>query len=360
MAVLGTVSLALAGSALGAGGKSKGKGKGPAKAKLVIKGTETFKRNAYIKDSVHFVAGTLAIRSGGTVTLTNTTDEPHTFSIVKPSQLPRTVKQIRECGVCREIAKSHGVNPEGPPLSGPPPIPLVNVGPEGFDESGDSIVTMLLIIYGLTEVTDVSFVVQILVSLIGLGVAIDYALLIVVRWREERQQGSDSETAVVSAMERAGRAVVFSGSTAAVGLFALVVLPVPFLRSIGYGGMLIPLVSILVAVTLLPVILATIGPRLDWPRIRHEDRASRFWTGWGELVVRHRGVAIIAALAVLIALIIPATHLYPGDPRADSLSRGGAAKTGLTALERSGIGPGVLTPFRGARPRRSRRRGRGL
>jgi RND superfamily putative drug exporter len=208
-----------------------------------------------------------------------------------------------------------------------------------------SIVTTLLVIYGLTAVTDVSFIVQILVSLIGLGVAIDYALLIVVRWREERQKGSDSETAVVKAMERAGRAVVFSGSTAAVGLFALVVLPVPFLRSIGYGGMLIPLVSILVAITLLPVILATIGPRLDWPRIRHEDRASRFWTGWGELVVRHRGIATIAALAVLIALIIPATHLYPGDPRADSLSRGGDAKTGLTALERSGIGPGALTPF---------------
>jgi plastocyanin len=135
MMVLGAVLLALAATALGA----RGGAKGPGKAKIVIKGTETFKRNAYIKDSVHFVAGTLAIRSGGTVTLTNMTDEPHTLSIVKPSQLPRTVKQIQECGVCGEIAKSHGVNPEGPPLSGPPPIPLVNVGPEGFNEPGDSI-----------------------------------------------------------------------------------------------------------------------------------------------------------------------------------------------------------------------------
>jgi plastocyanin len=135
--VLGAVSLVLAGPALGAGGKSRGKG--PGKAKIVIKGSETFKRNAYIKDSVHFVAGTLSIRSGGTVTLTNMTDDPHTFSIVKPSQLPHTVKQIQECHVCGEIARSHGVNPEGPPTSGPPPIPLVNVGPAGFDESGDSI-----------------------------------------------------------------------------------------------------------------------------------------------------------------------------------------------------------------------------
>jgi plastocyanin len=140
VAALGAALLVLAASALGAAGKGKGPamGKGPAKAKVVIKGGETFKPNAYIKDSVHFVAGTLTIRSGGTVTLANMTDEPHTFSIVKKSELPRTLKQIQECHVCGEIAKSHGVNPEGPP-SGPPPIPLVNVGPQGFDQPGDSI-----------------------------------------------------------------------------------------------------------------------------------------------------------------------------------------------------------------------------
>ena len=208
-----------------------------------------------------------------------------------------------------------------------------------------SIVTTMLVIYGLTEITDVSFIVQILVSLIGLGVAIDYSLLMVVRWREERQRGSDNEAAVISAMERAGRAVFFSGSTVAVGLFALVVLPVPFLRSIGYGGMLIPLVSVLVALTLLPVILATLGPRLDWPPIRRDDHASRFWTRWAALVVRHRVIASTAAMTLLVALIIPATSLYPGQPKASSLSTGGDAETGLIALERSGIGPGALTPF---------------
>ncbi len=208
-----------------------------------------------------------------------------------------------------------------------------------------SILTTFLVIFGLTEITAVSFIVQFLVALIGLGVAIDYALLIVVRWREERQKGAANEAAVVTAMEHAGRAVVFSGSTVAIGLLALIVLPVPFLRSVGYGGMLIPLVSVLVAVTLLPVILATIGPRLDWPRVRHEDQASRFWTGWAELIVRRRGAAAALAIAILVALIIPATHLFPGDPRADSLATGGDAKAGLVALERSGIGAGVLTPF---------------
>ena len=87
---------------------------------------------------------------------------------------------------------------------------------------------------------------------------------------------------------RPARSVVFSGTTVGIGLLALVVLPVPFLRSIGYAGMLIPLVSVLVSITLLPVILATIGPWIDRPRIRTERDASRFWTRWSTGVVRRR------------------------------------------------------------------------
>ena len=96
---------------------------------------------------------------------------------------------------------------------------------------------------------------QFLIALIGLGVSIDYALLVVVRWREERAHGREGDEAIVRAMETAGRAVVFSGTTVAIGLLALVALPLPFLRSVGYGGMLIPLISVLVALTLLPVVL---------------------------------------------------------------------------------------------------------
>jgi RND superfamily putative drug exporter len=109
----------------------------------------------------------------------------------------------------------------------------------------------------------VSGIVGFLIALVGLGVAIDYSLLIVVRWREERAHGHEGDAAVERAMASAGRAVVFSGTTVAVGLLSLVVLPVPFLRSVGYGGMLIPLISVAVAVTLLPVILSSLGPRLD-------------------------------------------------------------------------------------------------
>ncbi len=208
-----------------------------------------------------------------------------------------------------------------------------------------AILTTFLVIYGLTTVAEVSFIVQFLVSLIGLGVAIDYALLIVTRWREERAEGHANEVAVQRAMETAGSAVVFSGTTVAVGLFALVVLPVPFLRSVGYGGMLIPLVSVVVAITLLPVLLATIGPKLDWPRLRSGNQQSRAWTKWAELIVRFRWVAAASAIAILAVLIAPALSIQIGDPTANSLSKDGEAKEALQALDDSGIGPGVLLPF---------------
>jgi RND superfamily putative drug exporter len=207
-----------------------------------------------------------------------------------------------------------------------------------------SIMTTFLLVYGLTAVTGVSPVVQFLIALVGLGVSIDYALLVVSRWREERAHGRSGDEAVQRAMETAGRAVVFSGTTVAIGLVAMVALPVPFLRSIGYGGLLIPLVSTLVAITLLPVMLSKIGPRLDWPHVRTDDKASRAWTRWAEMVVRRRWFAAGAAVAILAAFIIAATGLTLGDSSPDTIAKSGSAKAGLNQLERSGIGSGALLP----------------
>jgi putative drug exporter of the RND superfamily len=207
-----------------------------------------------------------------------------------------------------------------------------------------SIMTTFLLLYGLTQLTAVSPIVQFLIALIGLGVAIDYSLLVVSRWREERSHGRSGDEAVQRAMETAGRAVVFSGVTVAIGLLALIALPLPFLRSMGYGGMLIPLVSTLVAITLLPVVLAKLGPRLDWPHRRTDDKASRAWTRWAEAVSRRRWVAAGAGMAVIVALAFAATDLQLGTSDADTVARSGDAKEGLVALERAGIGEGALLP----------------
>ncbi|HEX5224662.1 MAG TPA: MMPL family transporter [Solirubrobacteraceae bacterium] len=207
-----------------------------------------------------------------------------------------------------------------------------------------SIMTTFLLVWGLTTLTEVSPIVQFLIALIGLGVSIDYALLVVVRWREERAHGLSGEEAVVRAMQTAGRAVVFSGTTVAIGLLALVALPLPFLRSVGYGGMLIPLISVLVAVTLLPVVLASIGPKLDWPHVRDDDRASGSWTSWANLVVRRRWVAALGAALVLAALVVAATGLQLGLSDLNTIAKQGDAKQGLLELDRSGIGGGALLP----------------
>ena len=130
-------------------------------------------------------------------------------------------------------------------------------------------------------------------------------------------------------METAGRAVVFSGTTVAIGLLALVALPLPFLRSVGYGGMLIPLISVIVALTLLPVVLRKLGPRLDWPHVRDDDKASRSWTGWAQLVVRRRWVAALGAALVLAALVLAATNLQLGTSNANTIAKQGDAKQGL-------------------------------
>jgi RND superfamily putative drug exporter len=207
-----------------------------------------------------------------------------------------------------------------------------------------SILTTFLVVWGLTTVTDVSPIVQFLIALIGLGVSIDYALLIVVRWREERAHGLGGDAAIERAMQTAGRAVVFSGTTVAIGLLALVALPLPFLRSVGYGGMLIPLISVLVALTLLPVVLSKLGPRLDWPHVRNDDKASRSWNAWAELVVRRRWIAVLGASLVLAALVLAATNLQLGISNVNTIAKEGDAKQGLVALERSGIGSGVIVP----------------
>ena len=207
-----------------------------------------------------------------------------------------------------------------------------------------AIMTSFLIVYGLTTVTGISPIVQFLIALIGLGVAIDYSLLVVVRWREERAHGHQGDEAIVRAMGTAGRAVVFSGTTVAIGLLALIVLPLPFLRSMGYGGMVIPLVSVLVALTLLPVVLHSWGEKLDWPHRRTDDKASRNWTRWAQATVRHRWVAALGALVVLAALVVAATNIHPGIADVNTIAKKGDAKNGLVALEKSGIGSGALLP----------------
>jgi RND superfamily putative drug exporter len=210
-----------------------------------------------------------------------------------------------------------------------------------------------LAIFGLTEITSVSVIVQYLVALIGLGVAIDYSLLLVTRWREELGAGHGSDDAVSRAMATAGRSIGYSGVTVAIGLLSLIVLPVPALRSIGIGGMLVPAVSVAVTLTLLPALLATAGTRMDWPRRHRPAAASRAWSAWARLVVRRRWAAVAVAVAVLGALGAAASGIKVGEPAASALGTTTPAAQTLRALERAGGPAGVLDPIEVLLPART-------
>jgi RND superfamily putative drug exporter len=197
-----------------------------------------------------------------------------------------------------------------------------------------------------------------LVQLIGLGIAIDYSLLILYRFREELEHGGSKDDAIVRTMETAGRAVVFSGATVAIGLALLLFMPLPFIRSMGVGGFLIPLVSIGAAVTLQPSLLSVYGRRgtkrvhvADWlrrksvplPHFAGPDVEHGFWARLARAIMSKPLAILAIGAGVLLAAAIPvfALQLTPGS--AQGIPQTPSSVRGLNVL-RDAVGPGALSP----------------
>src|SRR5262249_46026100 len=199
----------------------------------------------------------------------------------------------------------------------------------------------------------VAMMVQVLVALVGLGVAIDYALLMIFRFREELRHGRDVETAVVETMTHAGRSVIVSGSTVAIGLLSMVIIPIPVIRSIGIGGLLIPAVSVLVSITLMPAMFSLLGHRINrWrvmPRriVEGTDLEAGFWWRWAKLVLR-RPIAIGAVgLAIVGLLLYSGSKINAGEAqlKAERGKTTDDAVIGYDKLVAAGFSPGVAKPF---------------
>src|SRR6266566_4560872 len=214
-----------------------------------------------------------------------------------------------------------------------------------------SILNTFTLIYLLTYITSVSLIVQFLVALVGLGVAIDYSLLMIFRFREELANGEATETALIETMRHAGRSVIVSGSTVAIGLVSMVILPIPVIRSIGIGGMLIPAVSVLTSITLLPALLATLGHRINRIRVLPGRitgvgrTGSGVWRQWAEFVGRHPIPTALAGLAIVGLLLVPGLQLNPAEAQAKDQPGSGDAVQGREALARAGISAGVMKPY---------------
>ena len=199
-----------------------------------------------------------------------------------------------------------------------------------------------------------------LVQLIGLAIAIDYSLLVVYRFREELARGGPVDDAVVRTMETAGRAVVFSGATVAIGLALLLFMPLPFMQSMGLGGFLIPLVSILAAVTLQPVLLSLFGRRgvrraevagtlrrrlrVPLPRLAATDDPQRgFWARLARSIMRRPLVYLALGTTVLLAAAVPTLDLELTPGTTTGTPQYPESIQGFRVL-RDTVGPGALAP----------------
>ncbi|PWU18618.1 MAG: MMPL family transporter, partial [Candidatus Rokuibacteriota bacterium] len=216
-----------------------------------------------------------------------------------------------------------------------------------------AILNTFTLTWGLTYVTSVSRIVQFLIALVGLGVAIDYALLMIFRFREELRHGQDTETAVIETMKHAGRSVIVSGSTVAIGLLSMVVIPIPVIRSIGIGGLLIPAVSVLVAITLMPAMFALLGRRINSWRVMPKrivegtDAEAGFWWRWAHLVMRRPVVIGAIGLAIVGLLVYSGASINAAEAQL-KFERGknsDDAVVGYNKLTAAGISPGVLKPL---------------
>ncbi|MFJ6248147.1 MULTISPECIES: MMPL family transporter [unclassified Streptomyces] len=170
------------------------------------------------------------------------------------------------------------------------------------------------ILRGLTEFTDVSVFAQNLTTALGLGLAIDYALFVVRRYREELAAGADPRTAVRTTLRTAGRTVLFSALTVAVSLAAMLVFPQYFLRSFAYAGIAVVLLAATAALTLLPAALVLLGHRVDALDLRRlvrrgreprEDASGAGWARAAGLVMRRAPVFAVLTTAGLVLLGLP-------------------------------------------------------
>ena len=180
---------------------------------------------------------------------------------------------------------------------------------------GFAIVGTLLVLRVLAQLTDVSIYALNLTTALGLGLAIDYSLFIVSRYREELRAGREEADALVVTMATAGRTVLFSAATVAVALLALLVFPLYFLRSFGYAGIAVVALAAIGALVVLPALLAVLGRRVDRLRLPiGRRRAAAVATREPEAGLWHRIATSVMRRPVPIALAVVAFLVLLGTP----------------------------------------------
>jgi uncharacterized membrane protein YdfJ with MMPL/SSD domain len=210
------------------------------------------------------------------------------------------------------------------------------------------------VIYALSRSFEISVYVTNMASMIGIGVAVDYSLFIVSRFRRELHQGKTTAAALSRALSSSGTAVVFSGLAVAVSLAALFTIDVNALRSMALGAIVVVCLSVLASITLLPALLSAVGPRVDRLRLplpwrTTEAGSDAFWSGWARRVMRRPVTGLAAGAGVMLVLAVPFFWMQTYNRGLDELPRNAEVRVATErAQELTGPGFGapvhVLTP----------------
>jgi RND superfamily putative drug exporter len=216
-----------------------------------------------------------------------------------------------------------------------------------------AIATTLAITGFLAQRWHLSILVQNLATMLGLGLGIDYALLMISRFREAIAAGNDGPTAGLIAARQAGRTLLISASTVAIGFLALLTVPISEIRSIGVAGFLVTGMSVLLTNTLVPATLVLLGSRIDLGRLpftpkldaQRAARTGNRWRQWGKTIVAHPWLALFVAGTPLLLLAWQVRRLDTSLPRGDWLPPAAESVQALHTLERMDRG-GVVESLR--------------
>jgi RND superfamily putative drug exporter len=216
-----------------------------------------------------------------------------------------------------------------------------------------AIATTLAITGFLAQRWHLSILVQNLATMLGLGLGIDYALLMISRFREAIAAGNDGPAAGLIAARQAGRTLLISASTVAIGFLALLTVPISEIRSIGVAGFVVTGMSVMLTNTLVPAALVLLGPRIDLGRMpftakldaQHAARTGIRWRQWGKTIVAHPWIALLVAGTPLLLLAWQVRRLDTSLPRGDWLPQAAESVHALHALERMDRG-GVVESLR--------------
>lgn len=200
---------------------------------------------------------------------------------------------------------------------------------------GVAIVGTLCLLRLLTGVTDVSIFALNVTTGMGLGLGVDYSLLIVSRYREELRAGRTAERALMRTLQTAGRTVLFSAVTVAIAMASLAVFPIAFLRSFAYAGTGVVALAAVGAVVVLPAVLHVLGPRIEkgrLPMVRTTAGEGRFWHTRAHAVMRRPVLVSVVVVAVLVVMGSPFLHISLGDDDERILQPGTSARVVGDAL----------------------------